>query len=138
MERQTNETKRPGELDILTNVSFLYGEMMELLVRQIDTLMEARGRTLRQDFKHNHRRLMEAFRRVRYLASLQGQFCDRLSADEWDGLHRQANDLLRINLAVVDRGGDSPALWHSIEKAIRDLPSKGNIKDSTIDLFTLK
>lgn len=135
---QDKETKKPGELDIMTNIYFLYGEMMEMLIRQIECLMAARGRELRQDFRQNHRRLMEAFRRVRYLAAQQGQFCDHLTADQWDALHREANDLLRINLAVIDRGGDSPALWHSIEKAIRDLPSKGNIKDSTIDLFTLK
>ena len=135
---QDKETKKPGELDIMTNIYFLYGEMMEMLIRQIECLMAARGRELRQDFRKNHRRLMEAFRRVRYPAAQQGQFCDHLTPGQWDALHREANDLLRINLAVIDRGGDSPALWHSIEKAIRDLPSKGNIKDSTIDLFTLK
>ena len=35
MGQQTEETKRPGELEVLTNVYFLYSEMMELLLHKM-------------------------------------------------------------------------------------------------------
>ena len=138
MEQQAEETKRPGELEVMTNVYFLYSEMMELLLHKIGRMMEARGMGLHREAKMNHTRLMEAYRAARRAAAMQGEFCDRLNPGQWDALHREANDLLRINLTIADRCGDDREKCLAIERAIRRLPSRGHISEGTIDMFTLK
>ena len=93
---------------------------------------------LHREAKMNHTRLMEAYRTARRAAAMQGEFCDRLNPGQWDALHREANDLLRINLTIADRCGDDRDKCLAIERAIRRLPSRGHISEGTIDMFTLK
>lgn len=128
--------KRRYELN--TNLYYVLSECMGMLYDDIERGLEADHKKMRQDFKLNHRKMMDGLRMMKRAIDKNSRDIDSLDAKNWDVLHQDANDFMRIILLVVDRSGADRKRNLMIENAIRRMKSQDIYEPEYIERFRMK
>ena len=109
-----------------------------MLYDDIERGLEADHKKMRQDFKLNHRKMMDGLRMMKRAIDKNSRDIDSLDAKNWDALHQDANDFMRIILLVVDRSGADRKRNLMIENAIRRMKSQDIYEPEYIERFRMK
>lgn len=128
--------RRTYELNV--NLYYVLSECMGMLYDDIERGLEADHKKMRQDFKNNHRKMMDGFKMMKRAIEKNSRDIDSLDAKNWDALHSDANDFMRIIMLVVDRSGADRKRNLMIENAIRRMKSQGVYKPEYIEKFRLR
>lgn len=80
--------------------------------------------------------LMDAIRRIN--ADMIEPFWQDLPSGSYDLMRRDANDITRIILLVIDRVGYDSNKFAQLENWIAAMPSSGFVSDEIVDLFRLR
>lgn len=124
--------------ELNTNLYYVLSECMGMLYDDIERGMEADHKKMRQDFKLNHRKMMDGLRMMKRAIDKNSRDIDSLDAKNWDALHQDANDFMRIILLVVDRSGADRKRNLMIENAIRRMKSQDIYEPEYIERFRMK
>lgn len=130
MERKTYELN--------TNLYFVLSECVSMLYDDIEKGLEADKKQMRQDFKLNHKRMMDGLKMMKYSLDKNSETLNILNGKNWDALHSDANDFMRIIMLVVDRSGADRNRNLMIENSIRRMKSQGVYKPEYIEKFRMK
>lgn len=124
--------------ELNTNLYYVLSECMGMLYDDIERGLEADHKKMRQDFKLNHRKMMDGLRMMKRAIDKNSRDIDSLDAKNWDALHQDANDFMRIILLVVDRSGADRKRNLMIENAIRRMKSQDIYEPEYIERFRMK
>lgn len=124
--------------ELNTNLYFVLSECVSMLYDDIEKALEADKKQMRQEFKMNHRKMMDGLKMMKYSLDRNSETLNILNGENWDALHSDANDIMRIILLVVDRTGKDRKRNLMIENAIRRMKSQGIYKPEYIEKFRMR
>lgn len=123
--------------ELNTNLYYVLSECIGMLYDDIERGLEADHKKMRQDFKLNHRKMMDGFKMMKRAIDKNSRDIDSLDAKNWDALHQDANDFMRIILLVVDRSGADRNRNLMIENSIRRMKSQDIYEPEYIEKFRM-
>lgn len=124
--------------ELNTNLYYVLSECMGMLYDDIERGLEADHKKMRQDFKLNHRKMMDGAKMMKRAMDKNSNDLNTLDAKNWDALHQDANDMMRIIMLVVDRSGADRKRNLMIENAIRRMKSQDIYEPEYIEKFRMK
>lgn len=124
--------------DVNINIYFVLSEIMTMLFKDIEESMKKDKKVLKQKAKQNHRLMVDGYNLMKHAFIKNCEELNVLNSENWDAIHQDANDMLRIILLTTDRSGASRERNLMIERSIRRMKSQGIFSDEYIDKFRMK
>lgn len=127
------------EVKVFVNVFYELASINEYLLPHVEEGLKKLNKNFRFTDKQRMQRILALMTDIRKIN-------DQMTAPFWESLpsathtmmRRDANDIVRLLLYIIDRcGSDSLKFWQ-VEEWVKAMPSKGVIQDDIIEQFRLR
>lgn len=128
-------------INVFANAYFAMQEAHSMMLKELERLLEVRGRAFRQSEKQKHNRILT---HIRALKILIGDLYDEApgvfdgNAEKYDMYRSDASDVARLVSYLYDRTEGSEAKSQMIEEFVRQMPEKTRGVDKIIENMKIR
>ncbi|MCQ2348964.1 MAG: hypothetical protein MJZ98_00625 [Paludibacteraceae bacterium] len=145
-EQKEEELERLKQLDeiypevkVFVNLFYEIQSIAGFILPNAEKGLKKFNRQFQFEDKRKYTRIVDLLDQIRIInESMTKSFWDELPSKEHDMMRREANDVTRLLMLIIDRCGYDKLKFAQIESWISNMPSQGFISDDTIEQFRLR
>lgn len=127
------------EVKVFVNLFYEFASINEYLLPHAEEGLKYYNKAYKFDDKKRYSRICSLMAEIRRVNDEMKQpLWDQLPTATHTLMRKDANDMARILLLIVDRVGCDPTKFAMLEEWLRMMPSGGFVSDEIIDRFILR